>query len=205
MNKHERSSAAASAQQIAAEARTALLRGDTVGAAALADVAHVYALIAGGLPDVAEDRAPEPVVRVPAQAEPVNPPAPQLALHIDTSATSDEQDGMPVSDEPAGEPNEAPALSDPNTGVPKLLVRAHEVIAQAGGKMYSADLAARLGVDAQKLGTELTRYLRDAGVTRPKNGMVSIARGMPFRTGFTADTLATGIAFYRVRAASAAA
>ncbi|MFJ6610014.1 hypothetical protein ACIQPT_07000 [Streptomyces sp. NPDC091289] len=206
MNKQARSGAAASAQQIATEARTALLRGDIAGASVLADVAHVYALIAAGQPNGAERTDPAPVVvHVPAPPVPVDFPAPQLALHLDTGAASDERFDGSASEAPADESGEVSVLRDPNTGVPTLLVRAHEAIVRAGGKMYSADLAAHLGIDTQKLGTVLTKHLREVGISRPGNGMVSIARGKPFRTGFIADTLATGIAVYRVRATSAAA
>ncbi|WP_299529966.1 hypothetical protein [uncultured Streptomyces sp.] len=206
MNKQARSGAAASAQQIATEARTALLRSDFVGASALVDVAHVYALIASGQPVGAERADPAPVVaRVPAPPVPVDFPAPQLALRMDTGAASGEQFDGSTSEALVDESGEVSVPRDPNTGVPTLLVRAHEAIVRAGGKMYSADLAAHLGMDTQKLGTVLTKLLREVGVSRPGNGMVSIARGKPFRTGFIADTLATGIAAYRVRATSAAA
>ncbi|MCW8383391.1 hypothetical protein [Streptomyces justiciae] len=108
-------------------------------------------------------------------------------------------------DEVTPQPEDGPAAgaepdADPNSVVPPLLVRAHQVVARAGGTMYTSDLANALGMPTQQLGTELVKILRAVGVSRPKNGSVSPARGMPFRTGFTSETLATGIATYRVRA-----
>ncbi|NNN31008.1 hypothetical protein HLK59_11620 [Streptomyces sp. S3(2020)] len=127
----------------------------------------------------------------------VTVPAPRLEQS--SSELQVEQQG-PTARPEDGLASETEAEPDPNSAVPSLLVRAHQVVVAAGGTMYSSDLAETLGVGAQQLGTELTKILRTAGVTRPKNGAVSPARGMPARSGFTAETLATAIATYRIRA-----
>lgn len=181
-------SAAEVAHDLSGRARAALARGNDEGAAALASVAHTYALIAEAtLPSqrreaVPSERRPEPIADGPTpeldapSTEPT--PAPEAAIPTPTAS---------------GE-------AEPNTAVPPLLARAHQTVVRVGGTMYTSDLAAALGMGTQQLGTELTKMLRAVGVNRPKNGSVSPAPGKPFRTGFTAETLATGVATYRVRA-----
>ncbi|MFF1639445.1 hypothetical protein ACFVXA_17800 [Streptomyces sp. NPDC058246] len=148
-------------------------------------MAHTYALIAEvTLPTPRQEQSPtEPLVEeqylVPSVPEPGDEVTPQS------------EDGTASGAE--AEPN-------PNNAVPPLLVRAHQAVVRAGGTMYTSDLADALGMRTQQLGTELVKILRAAGVSRPKSGSVSPSRGMPFRTGFTAETLATGIAMYGVRA-----
>ncbi|MFI6981542.1 hypothetical protein ACIBSV_23505 [Embleya sp. NPDC050154] len=78
---------------------------------------------------------------------------------------------------------------------PDLLVRAHRALEEAGGRMYTADLADELGMDAQTLGNELGALMRTVGVNRPGAGTVRISGQA--RPGFYAATLAKAIANYR--------
>lgn len=179
-------SAAEVAHDLSGRARVALAHGNGEGAAALASVAHTYALIAeAAIPSPRQETAPT-------ERWPQPLPEPRT--------TSTPEPGTEPTPEPGADTQPEPPQADPSSAVPPLLVQAHQAVVRAGGTMYTSDLAAALGVGTQQLGTELTKILRSAGVTRPKNGSVSPARGRPFRTGFTAETLATAIVTYRIRA-----
>ncbi|AZQ73549.1 hypothetical protein EKH77_22100 [Streptomyces luteoverticillatus] len=81
--------------------------------------------------------------------------------------------------------------------VPELLRTAHETVVAAGGRMHTADLAAKLGLDATALGTELGRLLRAAGVERPGKGTVRTGAANESKSGYLAETLAEAISHYR--------
>ncbi len=80
--------------------------------------------------------------------------------------------------------------------VPDLLARAHRAVEQAGGRMYCADLANALALDAQALGAELSALFRRVGIIRPGAGTLPVPGGSS-RPGYLADTLAAAIDAYR--------
>ncbi|MFJ8738294.1 hypothetical protein ACIRL2_02870 [Embleya sp. NPDC127516] len=80
--------------------------------------------------------------------------------------------------------------------VPELLTRAHHTLEEAGGRLYTADLADALGTDAQSLGNELNTLMRAVGVSRPGVGSIRVDGGPP-RSGYLAETLAQAIGNYR--------
>lgn len=93
--------------------------------------------------------------------------------------------------EQTGGPTERP---DP---VPALLRSVHDAVVAAGGRMHTADLAEKLGLEPTALGTELGNLLRAVGVQRPGKGTVRAgADGTP-KPGYNADTLAEAITQYR--------
>ena len=83
-----------------------------------------------------------------------------------------------------------------DSDVPDLLLRAHRAVEQAGGRMYCADLANALALDAQVLATELSSLFRHVGITRPGAGTLPVPGGQS-RPGYLADTLAAAIDAYR--------
>ncbi|MFE7117233.1 hypothetical protein ACFU99_17665, partial [Streptomyces sp. NPDC057654] len=83
--------------------------------------------------------------------------------------------------------------------VPQLLTDAHNAITAAGGRMHTADLADRLGMEATLLGTELGRLLREVGVERPGKGTVRAGADSESRYGYLAETLASAINRYANR------
>ncbi|MFF2659299.1 hypothetical protein ACFVUH_18260 [Kitasatospora sp. NPDC058032] len=84
-------------------------------------------------------------------------------------------------------------VADP---APGLLVRAHAAITKGGGdRMFIADLAAALGLDAQTLGADVNALLRAVGVSRPGAGTVRIDGDA--KAGFYAHTLADALTRYR--------
>jgi S-DNA-T family DNA segregation ATPase FtsK/SpoIIIE len=86
--------------------------------------------------------------------------------------------------------------------VPELLARAHQETVAAGGRIHTKDLAARLGMDATALGTELRTLLTDVGVSRPGAGTVRAGADSESKPGYYADTLAEAIRAYSQRATS---
>ncbi|MFI5534506.1 FtsK/SpoIIIE domain-containing protein [Kitasatospora sp. NPDC051853] len=82
-------------------------------------------------------------------------------------------------------------------GVPILLLRAHDELVRAGGRLHSGPLAALLGYgDVRQLGTDLLAYLKAVGVERPAGGQLRVPGAGP-GLGYLAETLATAIDRYR--------
>ncbi|GAA2143428.1 hypothetical protein GCM10009760_29790 [Kitasatospora kazusensis] len=90
-----------------------------------------------------------------------------------------------------------------DSDVPDLLLKAHRSVEQAGGRMYCADLANALALDAQSLAAELSALFRRVGITRPGAGTLPVPGGAS-RPGYLADTLAAAIDAYRSLTAPAA-
>ncbi|MES9558772.1 MULTISPECIES: hypothetical protein [unclassified Streptomyces] len=83
-------------------------------------------------------------------------------------------------------------------GVPVLLLRAHEAVVDAGGRMHTGPLAEALGYqDSRKLGIALNGLLRQVDVERPAGGQLRVPGTDKPGLGYYADTLATAIERYR--------
>lgn len=83
-------------------------------------------------------------------------------------------------------------------GVPVLLLRAHEAVVDAGGRMHTGPLAEALGYeDSRKLGIALNGVLREVDVERPAGGQLRVPGTDKPGLGYYADTLATAIERYR--------
>ncbi|MER5969400.1 AAA family ATPase [Streptomyces sp. NPDC002055] len=89
--------------------------------------------------------------------------------------------------------------ADRPSPVPRLLADAHNEVVAAGGRMHTGDLAARLGMDATALGTELGELLRQVGVERPGVGTVRAGTEGKPKAGYLADTLADAIRRYHAQ------
>ncbi|MEY9846298.1 hypothetical protein ABH940_003385 [Streptacidiphilus sp. BW17] len=183
----ERETSAKIAIDLARDAQTALDRGDYLTAKAHADLGRVYIGLAF---------PPIPTM-----------PAPRQAPETEAEAEVCMQEPLILGPVAALELPAVPASSQSQTPshAPDLLIRAHKCVVQAGGKMYSANLAEALGMTPQALGSELSKILREAGVRRPGKGTVRVGTGQPFRLGFLAETLEAAIAMYHVKAAAVAA
>ncbi|MDI3402868.1 hypothetical protein [Streptomyces cavernicola] len=182
------------ANDLSGKARGALARGNKEGAVALVTVAHTYALMADADIPLPRDGGLELTPSVPR--------APRPRRTTESTDTVEQQPTVPSGTQP---PLTAPAepaepLDDEDEAVPAVLLRAYRTVAKAGGVMYGTDLADALGIRAQQIGKDLTRILRNVGLTRPNNGTVSPGPGQPYRNGYTAETLAAAVAAYRVRA-----
>ncbi|MFF1909694.1 hypothetical protein [Kitasatospora sp. NPDC058218] len=117
-----------------------------------------------------------------------------LGLNLSYNRTTPKPTAAPV---PEPEQDDADSVYEPVTDpAPGLLVRAHAAITNKGGdRMFIADLAAALGVDAQTLGTDLNAILRAVDVARPGAGTVRIDGDT--KAGFYAHTLADALNRYR--------
>ncbi|MFJ2900265.1 FtsK/SpoIIIE domain-containing protein [Streptomyces sp. NPDC087218] len=83
-------------------------------------------------------------------------------------------------------------------GVPVLLLRAHEAVVDAGGRMHAGPLAQALGYpDSRTLGIDLNSILREVDVERPAGGQLRVPGTDKPGLGYYADTLATAIERYR--------
>ncbi|MFF8696764.1 hypothetical protein ACF08W_31575 [Streptomyces sp. NPDC015144] len=83
-------------------------------------------------------------------------------------------------------------------GVPVLLLRAHEAVLAAGGRMHTGPLAQALGYeDSRTLGIDLNSILREVDVERPAGGQLRVPGTDKPGLGYYADTLATAIERYR--------
>ncbi|WP_331757499.1 FtsK/SpoIIIE domain-containing protein (plasmid) [Streptomyces sp. NBC_01650] len=83
-------------------------------------------------------------------------------------------------------------------GVPVLLLRAHEAVVDAGGRMHTGPLAEALGYeDSRKLGIDLNALLREVDVERPAGGQLRVPGADKPGLGYYAETLATAIDRYR--------
>ncbi|MFF8618134.1 hypothetical protein [Streptomyces sp. NPDC015350] len=83
-------------------------------------------------------------------------------------------------------------------GVPILLLRAHQAVLDAGGRMHTGPLAQALGYeDSRKLGIALNGILREVDVERPAGGQLRVPGTDKPGLGYYADTLATAIERYR--------
>ncbi|GGO42470.1 hypothetical protein [Streptomyces lasiicapitis] len=200
-------SAAEVAIYLSSRARTALVDGKKEAAVALVEVGHAYAFLAeadvplprdGGikLPYTAT-RLPVPRATVDGGATDTVTPRPEAAS-ASASGTTTTVEG-PTGD---GEDRIDDGGDDEDTdgAVPRLLLRAYHAVLAAGGAMYGTDLAEVLGVRAQQVGKDMTKILRDVGISRPNNGTVRPTAGEPYRNGYLAETFAAAIAAYRVRA-----
>ncbi|MEU8927518.1 FtsK/SpoIIIE domain-containing protein [Kitasatospora sp. NPDC048545] len=100
-----------------------------------------------------------------------------------------------LSDGEDDDPDEAEF--DPD-GVPVLLLRAHQEVAAAGGRMHTGPLAQALGYpDSRELGIALNGYLKEVGVERKAGGQLRVPGVEKPGLGYYAETLETAIERYR--------
>lgn len=86
--------------------------------------------------------------------------------------------------------------------IPPLLADAHQHVVAAGGRMHTADLAARLDMDPLVLGTELGKLLRAVGIERPGKGTVRAGADNESKPGYQQETLAAALRAYANRHAA---
>ncbi|MGV9315191.1 FtsK/SpoIIIE domain-containing protein [Streptomyces sp. NPDC003691] len=115
--------------------------------------------------------------------------------------------GHTASPQPSASPEADDAEPDDGTGgdesvsadgVPVLLLRAHRIVSDAGGRMHTGPLAQGLGYeDARTLGITLNGLLRRVGVERPAGGQLRVPGTEKPGLGYYAETLAAAIDQYR--------
>ncbi|MFE2728372.1 FtsK/SpoIIIE domain-containing protein [Kitasatospora sp. NPDC059327] len=136
---------------------------------------------------------------------PGHTPSPTYAAPADPDAESDDGlDADPDTDTEDWEEGDSEAEYDDTDaaeydadGIPILLLRAHDELVRAGGRLHTGPLAALLGYDdSRQFGVNLGTYLKAVGVERPAGGQLRVPGAGP-GLGYLAETLATAIARYR--------
>ncbi|MGW1353463.1 FtsK/SpoIIIE domain-containing protein [Streptomyces sp. NPDC002409] len=114
---------------------------------------------------------------------------------LDDEFGPEDEDGEGEYDGPDDTENDKFTGAD---GVPILLLRAHEAVLAAGGRMHTGPLAQALGYeDSRKLGIDLNTLLREVDVERPAGGQLRVPGTDKPGLGYYAETLATAIERYR--------
>lgn len=127
--------------------------------------------------------------------------SPRPAPPVDEYDDIDEGQADDLGPDSEGDDGEDDGLEDDGfaaDGVPVLLLRAHEAVLDAGGRMHTGPLAEALGYeDSRKLGIALNGLLREVDVERPAGGQLRVPGADKPGLGYYADTLATAIDRYR--------
>ncbi|MCX5434788.1 FtsK/SpoIIIE domain-containing protein (plasmid) [Streptomyces sp. NBC_00257] len=124
-------------------------------------------------------------------------PAPPVDEYDDIDEGQDDEFG-PEGEDDGGEHDGLEDDGFTADGVPVLLLRAHEAVVDAGGRMHTGPLAEALGYeDSRKLGIDLNALLREVDVERPAGGQLRVPGADKPGLGYYAETLATAIDRYR--------